>query len=407
MVGSRLADSRPHGSGVVLLHRWVGIFMTAAAFGIATLNFGALIAIYNAEPAAAIVHPTVWPIVALGLVAVMTAFLRKLAWIQVALMILTGVGAAMDARPGNLTPYIFLMVALVLAWEYGYLNGRTGLKAGVVSLVFLGVWGLSVARRVPHGIAAVVASFLGAALLAGLGWLLIVLRQREYMRRAEELETAVAERTTELQDALEEQKLLLAELHHRTKNNLQLVSTMLFFEEDTIATAGNAQALQLAQARIHSLGRVHELLYSNAQKADIDIGTFVSEYLGEASLLVQSQRLSIESDLTIRRRLRTDLAIRFGLILNEIVLNSMEHTAGLGKDSRLSIHLYEREDNLVLVAEDDGPGLSTDEGDRIGLGIQIIRQMAERLGGTAALEGSEGTKWTITLPLERRESPWD
>lgn len=389
------------------LQRWVGIGLGTAAVLIAVINaIGAPPAI-RSDPVRLLLSAQVGLVFLAGFAAFASAFVRRLRVLQFVMVIATGFGAALDSDPGQLTSFTWLLAGMLLGWEYGYFTSRGPLKAGLITGALLVVWVTQTLMKVDHGFAIVAAPIVAAALLGVFGWLLIVLKQREYQARAQELEEAVVTRTSELADALSDQQLLLAELHHRTKNNLQLVSSMLTFEEGVGGGHPFTSHIQSSQRRIHALGRVHDLLYAKTDVNDLDITSFIADYLDAVVLMVDSLGVDIRQHLEAHIRVRTDLAIRIGLMLNEIVFNSVEHAGGTGRGATIDVTLRSEGRDLVLVANDDGPGVLANADDRTGLGIQIVESMASRLGGRAVMTTEEGTTWTVRLPLDRRESKWD
>ncbi len=389
------------------LQRWVGIGLGTAAILIGTINaIGAPSAI-RADPIRLILSAQVGLVFLIGLLAFASAFVPRLRVLQFVLVIGTGFGAAFDTSPGQLTPFIWLLAGMLLGWEYGYFVSRGTLKAGAITGALLVIWIVQILGEAEFGFATVGISIVAASLLGVFGWLLIVLKQRELKRRQQQLEDAVVVRTSELADALTDQQLLLAELHHRTKNNLQLVSSMLMFEEHGSAASELATDIQSAQRRIHALGRVHDLLYAKTDVNDVDITSFIADYLDAVTLMVDSLGVEVRQHLEAHIRVRTDLAIRIGLMLNEIVFNSIEHAGGLGNGATIDVRLRSEGNDLVLIAYDDGPGISGTAEDRMGIGIQIVESMAGRLGGSAVMSAENGTRWTVRLPLDRRESKWD
>lgn len=388
------------------LERFVGIAIAATALVAATINFLNAPSELEGQVVRIILAPQVSTLILYGVLAAVSVIVPRLRWVQVVLLIIVGLLSLTLATEGNLTGFVWLLVGLLLGWEYGYFRRRTRLFVGSIVVTFVVIWSLDLIVLSGANFADLLVTLLGGSLLGAFGWVLIILKQRELETRAAELEQAVSERTAQLADALSEQKLLLAELHHRTKNNLQLVSTMLFFDEEDLASPDPARA-RSAQTRIQALGRVHEILFARTGSGQVRVADFVSDYLEQAVLMVESNGLTIRSDVTADATVRADLAIRFGLILNEIILNAMEHATSASRDCTIVVTLRSFGTELELVASDDGPGLGTVAPERIGLGIQLIESMASRLGGSAVLNGESGTVWTVRVPLDRNESAWE
>lgn len=205
-----------------------------------------------------------------------------------------------------------------------------------------------------------------------------------------------------LRQSLQEKEVLLKEVHHRVKNNLQVISSLLFLQKDCVSDPVIQGMFEESRNRIASMALVHEELYRSGDLARVDI----KEYLERlAPKIVQSLRgnKSIGFALSLTEcRVTVDKAIPFGLIVNELVTNAVKH-GFVGRDSgniRVTVDL---EDGLArLMVEDDGVGLP--EGfhpDMVkSLGMQLVVQLTRQLRGSLTFgSGSEGAIFRLTFPL--------
>jgi two-component sensor histidine kinase len=190
-----------------------------------------------------------------------------------------------------------------------------------------------------------------------------------------------------LRASLKEKELLLREIHHRVKNNLQVVDSLLYLQGRAAAGADAAPlraALAQSQGRIRAMAKIHELLYRSH-----DIGRLMfCEYLEElAGLFRGSTMVPFGVELTVcgcRTVLDLDRAIPCGLIVNELVTNSMIHGYPDGGPGRIAICVKEGlEGRYALTVEDDGIGFA---GDFAGapaktLGLRLVRDLSRQLGG--------------------------
>jgi PAS domain S-box-containing protein len=204
----------------------------------------------------------------------------------------------------------------------------------------------------------------------------------------------------QLRASLHEKEVLLREIHHRVKNNLQVIASLLRLETSTSETAH--QALIDSQNRIHSMAMIHQLLYQSKDFAHVDFKQYLlqlADRLGQA--YGSSERILITVRSTIGDQLTVDQAIPCALILNELVTNALTH--GFPEDRKGSIDIDVKcEDGEVTMAiRDDGVGIPAGPARADGMGFRIVRTLAVQLGGTLDVEGKNGTIVTVAFPLER------
>ncbi len=190
-----------------------------------------------------------------------------------------------------------------------------------------------------------------------------------------------------LRESLRQKEVLLKEVHHRVKNNLQIIISLLSLQARAVPTL--APALHEAQARIRSMALVHERLYQTSDVGAVE----VAGYLGA---LVDDLGNGLPENVQIKLDARpnqvdTDTAITLGLIVNELVSNALKH--GIGGGGTLWLDVDTR-DGIHVVAQDDGPGLPSDLNPRAGpgIGVRLVSRLAEQLGGTATWTSNGGAR---------------
>ena len=233
--------------------------------------------------------------------------------------------------------------------------------------------------------------------------------------------------------SLEEKELLLKEVHHRVKNNMQIISSLLDLQADAVDDAGFSELLNVSQKRIKTMALIHEELYSSKTFGSIDAG----EYIGQLTDYLSSMNpdLSVDPSITLLIddiNLPIDTAIPLGLIITECVTNSQKyafsdhHGQGEGhgemmnsvhEDPQILIKLVAGSTNdpgeedvgatrdpsdgniFTLCISDNGIGLSPDIDFRNSdtLGLQLISMLVEQLKGTMEIDCSEGTSFCITF----------
>lgn len=207
-----------------------------------------------------------------------------------------------------------------------------------------------------------------------------------------DLATALEDRTA----ALHQRDLLLREVYHRVKNNLQIVDGLLVMQARDLDDGEARAALQGLRGRIYALGLVHHQLMDSA-----DLKTFdISPFLGELSHNIvdggpgMNIRLSIDA---IPLHVGLDFAIPLGLLVTELVTNSLKH-AFPGGSGTISVTLdRDGAGELMLVVADDGQGSKPSQGRRRGLGSTIIDGLIEQLQGRMTMRTDDGTRTEVHL----------
>ena len=204
-------------------------------------------------------------------------------------------------------------------------------------------------------------------------------------------------------ESLEEKEVLLSEVHHRVKNNLQVISSLLNLQSRTVDDPGVQEMFRESRDRVRTMALTHEQLYRSEDLAQVDLGRYVRDL---ASSLFRSYgvdpgaaALHVEVD---ELALPLDTAIPCGLIINELVSNSLKHAFVGGGRGEIRISL--RGDGCgraILVVVDDGIGLPADIDHREteSLGLQLVSSLVDQLRGTIEVERDGGTTFRIAFTL--------
>jgi PAS domain S-box-containing protein len=219
-----------------------------------------------------------------------------------------------------------------------------------------------------------------------------------------ELERRVDARTSELQAALREREVLLQEVHHRVKNNLQVISSLISMQLRSLASRAGRHELEECRTRVQAIALIHEKLYQSQDYARVPFSEYarslassVFEATGVASERVVLQ-LGVE-DVA----LAVDKAIPCGLILNELITNALKHGFPGGLSGTIRVELLPFEGGgLRLVVSDDGVGLprGLDPEKSESLGLQLVRMLAKQLDAGLEVDASRGTTFRLTVPGE-------
>lgn len=204
----------------------------------------------------------------------------------------------------------------------------------------------------------------------------------------------------QLKDSLREKETLLKEIHHRVKNNLTIIQSLLYMKSQTIENPEIREHFQDSQARIRSIALVHEKLYESDSLADVDIKNYIED-LGrelENSLVCPDSQgeLNIQADPA---RLNINKAVPCGLLINELLTNAIEH--GLqGPDSCGKVDLFciDHNEELEITIQDYGPGFPQKSSDDESLGLSLIQGLADQLEGTLHFSSENGARVTLRFP---------
>ncbi len=225
----------------------------------------------------------------------------------------------------------------------------------------------------------------------------------EYSRT---LEQKVGDRTKELKQSeeqlkasLKEKEVLLKEVHHRVKNNLQVISSLLYLHSKDTTDDNIIQMFRESQNRVKSIAFIHETLYQSEDLARIDFAEYVRKLTRSLyhSYVVNADTITLELAID-EVSLGIDTAIPLGLIINELVSNSIEHAFPNSRRGGIHIKLYSGGENeVVLFVGDDGIGLPEDFDFRNteSLGLRLVNSLVDQLGGTIDLDRNNGTEFTI------------
>jgi PAS domain S-box-containing protein len=244
----------------------------------------------------------------------------------------------------------------------------------------------------------------------------------------DKLEMKVEERTKELEDinemlkaeirereraegkikaSLDEKSVLLGELHHRVKNNLQIVSSLLKLQSRFVGDEEARELFDLSISRIRSIAMVHEMLYKSRDIARVDFGDYIHELVHSIIFSHSNTSEHIKLDLAIEPvHLDIDTSILAGLIINELVINSLkyafpeERLARNGGKNEITIEFKSENSDFILVVSDNGKGLPPDftiEKSE-SLGMKIVLTLAKQLKGRIEFVPCSGSKILIRFP---------
>ncbi len=221
--------------------------------------------------------------------------------------------------------------------------------------------------------------------------------------------TDIHERRTaqaQLEVALAEKTVLLKEVHHRVKNNLQVVSSLLNLQGRQTQEPHAQAVLAESHGRVMAMSLIHQLLYERDDFARIDL----AEYLQRLVTLVREghqpeyQRVALELDLN-KIYLDLERAVPCGLVVNELLTNAYKHAFPNGRSGKIKVSLHDVAVNEALLSIcDDGVGLPAgmDALRAKSLGLQLVPLLTDQLGGRVSVGGNPGTRFDIQFSLRER-----
>ena len=206
-----------------------------------------------------------------------------------------------------------------------------------------------------------------------------------------------------LKISLKEKEVLLKEVYHRVKNNLQITSSLLELQSAHLRDDYDRELFRESQNRLSTMAMIHEQLYKTDNLSSINMQDYITNLV--TGLLKSYDAGNVVTDIRVDDTLFTlDMAIPLGLIINEIVTNSLKHAfrKQVVKENRLTIRLSKRAENVMrLIVADNGPGLPSQDviDSKKSLGMELIDALTSQLGGKLHIRSDGGAVFGITFPL--------
>jgi two-component sensor histidine kinase len=205
-----------------------------------------------------------------------------------------------------------------------------------------------------------------------------------------------------LQNQLSEKNAMITEIHHRIKNNLQVLSSLVERETFEIGDERAKKVLIDILMRVKSMSKLHEMLSRKEVTDQIELGTYIEQLTEKIEQMMDAMQVHATIHLkTGAIKLESERAMLCGLILNELLLNIYKHAfSGLSEKGIITIELSEDAEKIYLNVSDNGIGLPEDFNikDKQSLGLWIVEMMLRKLRAELAIERDSGTRFSITVP---------
>ncbi len=415
MEHARRASQKSHLDVADELQRHFGLIVAAASVALAPINYVATLE-QEIGTLPLWAHPevlltTVWAVLA-GATALKIG--RSAKAVQVAMVVVVMFQAAMSSVVSELTSVLFLGIAIALAHAYGFFRRHLWVFFAVLSTALIAAMTI---RMMALGVTNpwhLGQWLIGSMMVLGLYAAIYRATNRWFNARQKQLVRQVDAHTAELREALEHSeqlrernRVLLREIHHRTRNNLQLISSLLSLEQvdPELESRSVNHVLETARRRVQAMATAHQLLHHSEHTSVVSLAHFMTELTNE---FVRSGLLSdVTIDIPPQEELevRMDFAVPLGLVVSELIANSAEHALSDGRHSAVWLSMRTEGESLVMSIEDQGSEfpehVSIDRPDTTGL--QIVSGLVAQIHGTLDLTKKPHTRWTVTAPFPAAE----
>jgi two-component sensor histidine kinase len=219
-------------------------------------------------------------------------------------------------------------------------------------------------------------------------------------REVEEQRAELARSNTELAAALNAQEILLRELHHRVKNNLQVIASLFSLQARYLSDPRSREIFEESRNRVFSIALAHEKLYRSKDLGRIDFSEYARNLVSHLhSNLAPNAPINVVTDIH-EVTLPVETAIPCGLVINELVTNAFKHAFPAGRQGAIRVVLREVDPARWLVAvEDDGIGLppQISLGKTDSLGLDLVSILATQIGAEVEVTRDKGTSFRLTF----------
>lgn len=306
------------------------------------------------------------------------------------------------------SPYISRLIWVLLCEVFFVLlrtvkisrtKNRSATRVAIIYIILGGLW-IILSDNVLHMISPDLKYY--ATLQTYKGWffvlasgLIIFLLIRAELRKREKIEQ-------ELVDNLEEKKVLIQEIHHRVKNNLNSIIGLLDLQMLKSDNPDLREGLTISKNRIFSMALIHEQLYQTEKMETINFREFMPRLIGYIRQIDEEKTNSIAIEYDIENCIiAITSAVPCAMIVNEMITNSLKHAFPNGRKGRINLEMKSFSQVIWLSVRDDGigvpPGWSLDS--EKGLGLELIKILTHQLKGTINVKHDKGLHYELTFPI--------
>ncbi len=207
-----------------------------------------------------------------------------------------------------------------------------------------------------------------------------------------------------IKTALKEKDTLLHEIHHRVKNNMQVINSLLKLQSNNIEDSQIKNVLKVSQSRVYAMSAVHETLHGSEKLSEIDLKSYLSKIANSIFQTYSTDNHKIELNSNIENSpISINQAYPLGLVINELISNSLKYAFPGDRQGEITVQLKKRGQKLNLIVMDDGIGIpkELDWKNSSSLGLKLVHTLVEnQLDGSIEMESKNGTKFTVKFNIE-------
>jgi two-component sensor histidine kinase len=217
------------------------------------------------------------------------------------------------------------------------------------------------------------------------------------------LADTLAKREADIRDSLDEKETLLREIHHRVKNNLQIIISLLNMQERKSKSAHELDAITETRSRINAIALVHRGLYESTDLRYVNMEVFLNRLVDELSLALGMKKQNIQLDIKVNcEPMEADTATPVALFVVEALTNAVKHGVNHGGD--VEITLTQKNENVTVSIQDNGTSFDENTQHIVGTGTKLIRGFARQLGGTIDVRNDRsGYKVSLDFVLRKEQ----
>jgi two-component system, sensor histidine kinase PdtaS len=237
---------------------------------------------------------------------------------------------------------------------------------------------------------------IGALVIIGLGYYVLDIKKKS--------NKLLEEKNKAISKALEEKDILLREIHHRVKNNLQMISALLYLHGKSVDDTSAQEALMESQNRVQSMAIIHQNLYQHENLLGVSIGEYLDKLINHliSAYNIESDRIAIVKKINVPQ-LDVDTVIPMALIINELISNALKYAFRDGRKGEIQVTISQQNGLISVAVNDNGMGLPdhfTVESSS-NFGLKLINILCDRLGATWSAQSRYGTQISIQIPYQK------
>jgi len=421
--GTRQVTGKTDGS-VRRLETNVSLLSIGASVLVAVTNLVARMQVYGDDLLAALTFPSVVLVglagAAIGIAGLTHSSVGRI--VHVVTFFAFACGRALFTISGDLTSLVFFGLAVLVGSQYGiFMKDRRVALVGAMA-VYAGFMAYGTYSESNTALFGAVVSLIGAGFIAYLFVVIASVRLREMENRQIELARLVAERTKDLQEEADRRRLaenearaaaernetlagdravLLRELHHRSKNDLQMILSLMSLRAEKGDHPELAELFRPTQDRIRAIALVHEQLDSSERFDAIGLRDYLQNLLTHIQVSHREYEVTVRAEIDAEVAIKLESATHIGLVVHELVLCSYRYSFTPGTKGLLNASAFTEGDTLRIELADNGRGIpeTVDPDSPDADEIAIVSGLIRRMEATLTLENEGGARWTLTIPL--------